>query len=354
MMNNSLDTSNWKEFKVKDIFRLVPTKGIISTDLESGTEVPYIAAKKRNNGLEKICKLSGFEDWVSEGNCIVFVQIGEGSTGYVDYIDTDFIGMNGKTCCGYIDGILNKYIGMFLTTILSMNKPKYSFGRSWTGNRLKNTIMKLPATQDGKPDWKFMEEYIKSIWPNIGNSKVKKQLVEFDCTSWKEFLFTDIFVIKKGFYNKKPEHILDGNFPFLGATECNNGVTEYYSLDDIEFASKTGKGKNESLTKKIFSKNAVCVTNNGSVGFAYFQDKNFTCSHDVNPLYRKDGEFNKFTGLFVASVIMKDRYRWCYGRKWRPERMIHSTIKLPATSEGKPDWKYMESFMKRLVFSDMI
>lgn len=92
----------------------------------------------------------------------------------------------------------------------------------------------------------------------------------------------------------------------------------------------------------------LCVTNNGSVGFAYYQAESFTCSHDVNPLYRLDGEFNEATGLFVASVIMKDRYRWAYGRKWRPERMVFSTIDLPATVDGKPDWQWMESYIDSL------
>ncbi|CEP85343.1 restriction endonuclease subunit S [Paraclostridium sordellii] len=172
--------------------------------------------------------------------------------------------------------------------------------------------------------------------------------MKLNFSKWKEFTYEDIFEIKKGFYNKKPEHTVNGNIPFLGATEKNNGVTEYYSLEDIENASKTGNEKNSPLSEKIFPPHALCVTNNGSVGFAYYQAEEFTCSHDVNPLYILDGEFNEFTALFVASVIEKDRYRWAYGRKWRPERMLKSQILLPATSEGTPDWEYMEAYIKKL------
>ncbi|MFL1469458.1 restriction endonuclease subunit S [Paraclostridium bifermentans] len=167
-------------------------------------------------------------------------------------------------------------------------------------------------------------------------------------SNWEEFTYEDIFELKKGFYNKKPEHTVDGNIPFLGATEKNNGVTEYYSLEDIENASKTGKEPNSSLSEKIFPPHALCVTNNGSVGFAYYQAEEFTCSHDVNSLYILDGEFNEFSALFVASIIEKDRYRWAYGRKWRPDRMLKSKILLPATPEGFPNWEYMESYMKKL------
>jgi hypothetical protein len=164
--------------------------------------------------------------------------------------------------------------------------------------------------------------------------------------SWKLFKFSEIFIIKKGFYNKKPESSGTGKIPFLGAVDNNNGVTEYYTTEEIESSSKTGKEPNAALDKKLFSGHSVCVTNNGSVGYAYYQEKPFTCSHDVNPLYRIDGEFNIYTGLFVASVILKDRYRWGYGRKWRPERMAKSTLLLPSTTKGKPDWEWMENFIK--------
>lgn len=189
--------------------------------------------------------------------------------------------------------------------------------------------------------------------------------MKINIDDWKVFNFTDIFVIKKGFYNKKPEPSGQGKIPFLGATDSNNGVTEFYTYDEIESASKTGDGKNDTIDKKLFPGHAVCVTNNGSVGYAYYQEKQFTCSHDVNPLYKKDGDFNQFTGLFVASVIMYDRYRWGYGRKWRPERMKKSQIILPIkhnldgtpfidnqkkySSEGfVPDWERMEQFIKKL------
>lgn len=178
--------------------------------------------------------------------------------------------------------------------------------------------------------------------------------MKIDISRWKYFDFNKIFKIENGYYNKKPEKSTDnGNIPFLGATDKNNGVTEYYTLEEIDSSSKTGKEPNDTLDKKIFEGNAVCVTNNGSVGFAYFQPRNFTCSHDVNPLYRLDGQFNQYTGLFVASIIMKDRYKWGYGRKWRPERMMKSKIFLPYNEEAKPDWEWMEKYIKSLQHSNI-
>lgn len=166
---------------------------------------------------------------------------------------------------------------------------------------------------------------------------------------WIPFRFQDIFDVEKGFYNKKPEHVdTVEDIPFLGASDKNNGVTEFYSLSEIESSSKMGKGKNEPLSQKIFPGHALCVTNNGKPGNAYYQEDRFTCSHDVNPLYIKNGQFNFWTAMFIATVIKHDRYRWKYGRKWRPERMKNSIINLPVDSDGKPDWKFMEDYIKEL------
>lgn len=189
--------------------------------------------------------------------------------------------------------------------------------------------------------------------------------MNLDVENWKLFDFVKIFEIKKGFYNKKPEPSGTGTIPFLGATDSNNGVTEHYTYEEIESSSKTGNKPNEAIDRKIFSGHAVCVTNNGSVGYAYYQHNDFTCSHDVNPLYLKDRQFNVYTGMFVAAVIMYDRYRWGYGRKWRPERMIKSQLRLPVicdiqgnpiideerkySNEGYlPDWQFMENYIKTL------
>lgn len=88
---------------------------------------------------------------------------------------------------------------------------------------------------------------------------------------WKQFDFVDIFEIKKGFYNKKPEGSVIGTIPFLGAIDSNNGVTRFLTLSEIEHSTRTGELPNSPLDRKIFPGHAIAVTNNGSVGHAYYQ-----------------------------------------------------------------------------------
>lgn len=173
-----------------------------------------------------------------------------------------------------------------------------------------------------------------------------------DTSSWKWFRYDEIFDIKHGFYNKKPEDNPEGDIPFIGATDSNNGVTSHSDLETIAITTKTGDGSNSPMSEKIFE-NCIAVTNNGSVGYAYYQAKPFTCTHDVNPLYLKGHEINPYIALFLCTIIEKERFRWAYGRKWRPIRMPSSKIKLPVTPEGTPDWQYMESFVKDTIIPQL-
>lgn len=165
---------------------------------------------------------------------------------------------------------------------------------------------------------------------------------------WKEFQLTDVFTVKGGFYNKKPEHSIEGNTPFLASTESNNGVTEYYSLDDIKMWDKVGNIDN-TLDKKIYEGNCIAVTVNGSVCNAFYQSEDFTCSHDITALYPKNHNLTPTQALFVCTVIMKEKYRWSYGRKPHDVKKFgRSIIKLPVTTTGEVDWDFMEKYIKSL------
>lgn len=172
-------------------------------------------------------------------------------------------------------------------------------------------------------------------------------------TNWKWFRYDEVFIIKKGFYNKKPEASGKGTIPFIGATEYNNGITSMHTLEEIENASKTGENPNQDISEKLFAGNCITVSNNGSIGFAFYQEKIFTCSHDINPLYLKDYTLNKYIAMFLCTLIELEQYRWAYGRKWRPKRMPDSLIKLPVCKNGMPDWIWIENYVKKSIIPQL-
>lgn len=197
-------------------------------------------------------------------------------------------------------------------------------------------------------------QYTSGRLDAIRPEAAKPRKVALNTNSWKAFRFDEIFDIRKGYYNKKPPETQFGNeqIVFIGATESNNGVTSIHDVDDVLLYSRNGEEMpDEDPERKIFPACAITVSNNGSVGNAFFQPDRFACSHDVNPLYLLDVPLTPEIGIFLCTVIEIDKYRWGYGRKWRPSRMPSSILKLPVTLAGLPDWVYMTSLVRSLSHS---
>jgi len=158
---------------------------------------------------------------------------------------------------------------------------------------------------------------------------LKAQNMRLNIENWKTFKYggpDGIFTIKNGYYNKKPDHTEKGSVPFIGATEYSNGITEYYQLSDIEDANKDERSNDHTLDHKIFGGNCITVSNNGSVGCAFYQPIDFTCSHDVNVLLLKERNWTIYTAMFISTLVELEKFRWTFGRKWRPSRMPESEI----------------------------
>lgn len=169
-----------------------------------------------------------------------------------------------------------------------------------------------------------------------------------DEKEWKRISINSVFVIGHGFYNKKPPMSSEGEVPFIGASGINNGVTGFCTMQAIEDNSKVGYGPNEPIERKLFNKGSICVVNNGSaIGYSYYQPKQFTCTHDVNPLTLRDHEMNEDEALFLAQMIRQQGECFIYARKWRPSRMVSSQFLLPVDSDGNPDYAYMAEYVQQ-------
>lgn len=235
---------------------------------------------------------------------------------------------------------------LFYCAAIQHNRFRYH-SHSREANSTFDTII-VPSPNEIPKSFINSEVFSSDVTP------VVESIINLDTSSWQYFRFKDLFDIRKGFYNKKPDGIVNGDIPFIGATDSNNGITSYCDIATIEKTSKTGDNNNAPLTEKLFAPDCITVSNNGSIGFAFYQSRKFTCSHDVNPLYLLDRPLNIYIGLFLCTVIEVERYRWAYGRKWRPSRMPDSLIKLPVDKNGNPDWEWMETFIKTRPYSKLI
>ena len=327
----NLNVERWKEFRLNEYFDIVAGKYHYSDEYEEGN-MPYVSASNENNGIsQKIDLKADFK-----GNCIITGKVG--CTAF--YQPNDFCATSDVNIF-YPKFQLNEKIGLFLVTIINFNENyKWSYGRQCRVGDSKEIIVKLPATTQGEPDWDFMENYIKTLkhkpvsTQNGGASR--SPILGFD--KWKEFLLDDIFEIKKG-KRLTSEDQTEGVHPYIGAIDSNNGL-----------ANRIGQSP-------IHEGNTISLSYNGSVGEAFYQPEPFWATDDVNVLYFKKENgisFNKYIALFICTVLKMERYRFSYGRKWTLENMKNTYIKLPVNKNKKPDWKYMENYIKSLPYGDRI
>ena len=320
-------------------------QSMVPCEKEDKNAVNFVCRSSKNNGIaaivEKIAWTEPFQAGlltVAVGGSVLetFIQTEPFYTGYHVLI------LEPKNNLSIIQKL-------FYCMCIRANKYKYNYGRQ--ANRTLGDIL-VPDLNEIPSD--FMHMHVPDY--SSMDDKFITGEIDFDVRKWKIFRYDEVFDIKKGYYNKKPEHTISGNIPFIGAIDHNNGVSELYSIEDISLYHKDGSTDSDDLNKKLFDGNCITVSNNGSVGYAFYQKDKFTCSHDVNPLYLKENKdrLNPYIAMFLISLIEKERFRWCYGRKWRPKRMPSSLINLPVDKEGNPDWDYMEKFIKSMPYSKSI
>jgi type I restriction enzyme M protein len=145
---------------------------------------------------------------------------------------------------------------------------------------------------------------------------------------WRYFTFDELFELKKGKRLTKA-NMKSGSVPFVSSTDSNNGISSYIGQAAIHQA------------------NTITVNYDGSVAEAYYQPEAFYALDSVNVLYPKF-DLDPLVGLFIATIIKNEKYRFNYGRKWHLERMSKSRIKLPVDATGQLDLNWIHDFMEKL------
>jgi len=298
-------------------------------------DTAYISSSKNNNGIDNYIFPPDFMTIYKNAMTLN----NSGSVGYCFYHPYNFVASDHCTVIKILDEsiALNNYTALFLKPIIEAMKVKYNFAREISDERLAKEKINLPVDNKGTPDWSYMESFMKEISGHIlfnKQSPKAQKTNEINVSAWKDFTLSFLFDIKKGKRLTK-EDFIEGNNPFIGAIDSNNGYREFIGQEPIHEG------------------NTITVNYNGSVAEAFFQPKPFWASDDVNVLYPKF-KMNQYNALFITSIIKMEKYRFNYGRKWNLDRMNESTIKLPIDADGTPDFRFMETYIKSLPYSASI
>lgn len=207
---------------------------------------------------------------------------------------------------------------MFYSTAIKLNKIKYSYGRQ--ANRTLKDIM-LPERHE-IPSW----VYTKKI-PTVSIKKPEK--LTFYLSTWKEFLLTDLFDVKRGDVNSVSD-LEKGDIPVVTATENNNGISFY---------------ANNKSNYKIYE-NCLTIATVGNAGTVFYQKNNFMATINTSVLIPKIELFHSW--LFLKTMLEQHKTLFAYGRILNDSRLKRMKIKLPVIKETQEiDWDYIEEIIKK-------
>lgn len=312
-----------KTVKLSELFDIdKPSTLIYSNCIPDDNGINYVSSKGENNGIVGKVQLIPNRK-IYEAGCITVPLKGTVLEAHVQpekcYVAHQIAVLTPKK-------EMNIKEKIYYCMCIKANKFKYSYGR-----QADNTIsdLLLPAEI---PDWVYEIEE-----PNLSEYKesfTNNPTPELNIDSWKKFKLTDLFDIVKG--NNTTQSGPEKTYPYISSSSTNNGVSDYRESD------------------KYHPGGLLTVSANGACMDTFYQSEDFISCGDVNVLYPKSNNFNKYNAMFFIPILELEKFRFGYGRKSSLDRIKQLTIKLPATPEEKPDYQFMEDYIKTLPYSKYI
>ncbi|MBS0955640.1 restriction endonuclease subunit S [Lactiplantibacillus plantarum] len=151
----------WKSFSIESVVGSPVSGKDYPQYLRIMGETPFVGSSAKNNGVTNFIDKNEYSPDKFAKNVISVNRNGSVGFSFFHPYEAYF---SGDT--RYLDlGKKNKYIALFLTTAIMQQKGQFGYGFKLGTERLKNLKINLPVNDDELPDWKFMENYIKTL-PN--------------------------------------------------------------------------------------------------------------------------------------------------------------------------------------------
>ena len=329
-----IDNVEWKPFKLGDLFCSInKAKAHIKAEYDNKdfyfeNSIRFISRTDNNNGcdcyIEKTDNLSGIE----MGNAIV---IGD-TTASLSYQDKEFVCGDHMVVCRA--EWINYFTAMFILTMLKQEKYKYSYGRAFKMDLIKETIVWLPINEKSNVDWAYIESWMKSLKYKPLSSKNITLMHGLKTTEWKDYMVENLFDVG-GTKTTKVEELEsygNGEYPYVTTQAVDNGVANKYN-----YYTEMG---------------GVLTIDSAVLGYCTYQEKPFSASDHVEKLTPKF-KMNKYIALFFVTLFNNECYKYSYGRKANQLKIKNTILKLP-TKNNEPDWQFMEDYIKSLAYADRI
>lgn len=256
--------------KLNDIFEIEYPKTLVFSEMTiSEKGINFVSSQDKNNGVvARVEECDGIKKYPAG---IITVPL-KGSV-LMAHVQTE------ECYVAHQIAVLTPKVEMELSSklfyCLCIQKNAYRFNY---GRQADRTLREL-ILPEHIPEWVKQAAIIPI---QTANGEKKSSL---NINFWREYKLSELFDFEKGKRLTKMD-MIQGKINFLGAISDNNGVREKIETD-------------------IYWKpNCITVNYNGSVGEAFYQEKPFWASDDVNVLYPKSTwKMNKFIALFIITLL---------------------------------------------------
>lgn len=326
-----IEIANWRPFLIGKEFK-ISRPAERSVKKYSDGNVPFVSSGHYNNGIVGYLEKKRDDDF-EDGNCITVSPV----DGWAFYQKMPFLGRGGAGSSIIIlrNEKLNEMRGLFVCSVIRRVCANWFYSDMGGEEALKDTVIQLPSTPNGLPDWMYMDLFMKRFMDEsekrlkwLGRKNLTKNYV--DVRLWSEFRIADLFEVHKGSRLTKA-NMKEGRIKFIGSSSMNNGETARVSNSEC-----------------LHPANTISVCYNGSVGETFYQEEEYWASDDVNVLYPLF-KLTRNIALFICPIIKSLGQKYAFVNKWKKEVMENTLIKLPVTTTSEPDWAYMESYMQHIM-----
>lgn len=249
----------------------------------------------------------------------------------------------------YSKHVLNEPIALYYCAVIRKCGKKYGYAYKWTKEFMEQDCIPLPITKAGEIDFAFMESRIREMEESrIREMEAYLKVAGFeDCelteeeretlTSLKSKHFCD-FEIKKLFEINTGRDIIigrvfKGSIPLISHQHDNNGISKRIS-------------KLEG--RRLFDHNKTISLADRGVFYATTQIEDFHIGTRVKALIFKNGDQSENIRLFIITAINKLQVFFTDYLVNATDKLPHLKIKLPVTSTGSIDYKFMETYIRAI------
>lgn len=340
---SKIDVSDWKEFHLYDLFEINSGSKLDRKDINlvEGDEYNYIGRTGDNNGIIGKCGYVHKKNKEPYPAGSLTVSLG-GTVGATFVQPKAFYTSQNVDVLLPLHKMSDKSKFFIASCIYREAELNYSaFIKELNAHIRKDFYIKLPVASTGEPNWDYMDEYIEKLATqarkNVSSLATLKPVEhKIDIKAWKEFEVEELFDVRPSKYVKQNGKTLinaelfdNGDHKVIVNTSMNNGIGGYTSQDFTE--------KGNVIT---FSD----TTDGPSTMF--YQDQPFVGYSHVKVMEPKEFiKDSKKVLLYLTATIRKALRLNDYNftNKLTTQAINNTTVKLPVTSTGQPDFDYMET-----------